>query len=138
MINLTTAIYGKLSGSALENRISNRMFDGEAPEGTEYPYTVYKIISNFPEYTFSEHFENTIIQFSSFSNKSSQTEIKNIFTDLKTLYDECLMSVTGSTWFYWMKRVNALIIPENHTVKSGVIKVWHLAVDYEIRTLGLT
>lgn len=138
MLNLTTAIYGKLSGSALEAHILDRMYPGRAPEGCEYPYIVYLIVSNSPEKTFTEDFERTIVQFSLFSATSGSTEIQNIYTDLKTLYDECAMTVTATTWFHWMKRINANLMIEDHTISSrqgGTIKVWHYAVDYEILTL---
>lgn len=138
MLNLTTAIYGKLSGSALEAHILDRMYPGRAPEGCKYPYIVFLIVSNSPEKTFSEDFERTIIQFSLFSVTSDDAEIQNIYTDLKTLYDECAMTVTGTTWIYWMKRMNATLMVEDHTIsgrQGATRQVWHYAVDYEILTL---
>jgi len=136
MLNLSTAIYGKLSGSALADHIGTRLYKGRAPENATYPYIVFMIVSNVPEKTFSENFEITTIQFSIFSSTSGSTEAENIYTDLKTLYDECAMTVTSSTWFYWMKRLNATLMVEDHTVKAGTIQVWHYAVDYEIMTVS--
>jgi len=136
MLNLSTAIYGKLSGSALADHIGTRLYKGRAPENATYPYIVFMIVSNVPEKTFSENFEITTVQFSIFSSTSGSTEAENIYTDLKTLYDECAMTVTSSTWFYWMKRLNATLMVEDHTVKAGTIQVWHYAVDYEIMTVS--
>ena len=136
MLNLSTAIYGKLSGSALADHIGTRLYKGRAPENATYPYIVFMIVSNVPEKTFSENFGITTIQFSIFSSTSGSTEAENIYTDLKTLYDECAMTVTSSTWFYWMKRLNATLMVEDHTVKAGTIQVWHYAVDYEIMTVS--
>ena len=136
MLNLTTAMFGKLSGSALASHIGTRLYKGRAPDDATYPYIVFMIVSNMPEKTFSEDFETTVIQFSIFSSTSGSTEAENIYTDLKTLYDECAMTVTGSTWFYWMKRLNATLMVEDHTVKAGTIQVWHYAVDYEIMTVS--
>ena len=136
MLNLSTAIYGKLSGSALADHIGTRLYKGRAPENATYPYIVFMIVSNVPEKTFSENFEITTIQFSIFSSTSGSTEAENIYTDLKTLYDECAMTVTSSTWFYWMKRLNATLMVEDHTVKAGTIQIWHYAVDYEIMTVS--
>ena len=134
MLNLSKAIWGKLSGSALSAHIANRMFKGRAPEGAEYPYVVYLIVSNSPEKTFSENFENTIIQFSIFSSASGSTEVEDIYTDLKTLYDECAMTIASST-LVWMKRTNATLMVEDHTTPSGTVQVWHYAVDYEVLAL---
>ena len=129
MKNLTTAIYGKLSGSALAAHIGTRMYKGRAPEEAAYPYIVYTIVSDVPNLTFSEDFEDVIIQFSLFSSTSSSTEVEDIYTDLKTLFDECTMSITSET-LVWMIRQNTTQMVEDHTTRDGLIQVWHYAVDY--------
>lgn len=133
MKNLTTAIYGKLSGSALASHIGTRLYKGRAPTNASYPYIVYNLISNYPDDTFSEDLENAIIQFSIFSTTSGSTEAEDIYADLKTLYDDCTMTITGETLLYMM-RTHAILMVEDHTTDSGTIKVWHYAVDYEIMT----
>lgn len=144
MKNLSTAIFGKMtSATDLYADVQGRLYKGRAPEGAQYPYIVYLIVSNYPEKTFTEDFEVTTIQFSLFSAASGSTEVEDMYTHLKALYDECNLSVTGSTWFYWMKRTNAILMVEDHTVPSTIatiaasIQVWHYAVDYEIKTLGV-
>ena len=132
---LSAAIYGKLSGSALAARIGTRLYKGRAPEGATYPYVVYLIVANSPEKTFSEDFENTLIQFSIFSDASGSTEVEDIYTDLKTLFDECSLTITGST-LVWMKRENTMLMVEDHTTTAGTIQVWHYAVEYSIKTLA--
>ena len=136
MLNLSKAIWGRLSGSLLSAHISNRMFKGQAPEGATYPYIVYLIVSNSPEKTFAatEEFEDTIIQFSLFSAASGSTEIENIYADLITLYDESSFAITGST-LVWMFRENATLVIEEHTTPSGTHKIWAYHVDYNVRTL---
>lgn len=49
MINLTTAIYSKFSGSALSTDVGGRMFKLEAPQDTEMPYVVFFVVSNVPQ-----------------------------------------------------------------------------------------
>ena len=136
MLNLSKAIWGELSGSLLSAHIANRIYKGQAPEGSAYPYIVYSITSNSPEKTFAatEEFEDTIIQFSLFSAASGSTEIENMYADLITLYDESTFSVDGST-LVWMYRENATLIIEDHTTPSGTRKVWAYHVDYNVRTL---
>ena len=130
---LTTAIYGKLSGSALAAHIGTRLYKGRAPEGATYPYIVYMLVANAPDNTFTENLEDVLIQFSCFSSASGSTEIEDIYTDLKTLYDDCTMTITGSTFLY-MQRTNASLMVEDHTTTGGLIQVWHYAVDYNIKT----
>ena len=133
MLNLTTAIYGRLAGSTLATAINSRMFKGQAPEGTTYPYVVFFVITNMPEKTFSEDFEDTVVQFSLFSTASSTLEIENLYSYLKTLYDEVPFSVTGST-LVWMRRGTTVFQVEDHTTPTGTQRVWAYHCDFEILT----
>lgn len=134
MKNLTTAIYAKLSGSDFSSDIGGRLFKGRATSGAEYPYAVFFMVTNIPEKTFSENYEDVIIQFSLFSSTSGTTEIENMYTHLKALYDECVLSITGAT-LIWMKRDNAVFLVEDHTTPSGTAQVYAYHIDYSITTL---
>ena len=133
MLNLSKAIWGELSGSALSAHIASRLYKGQAPEGTDYPYAVYLIVTATPEHTFTEDYENVIVQFSLFSTASGTTEIENCYTDLKTLYDEKSFSITGSILIF-MRRTKAGFIADDYTTPSGTQRVWHYAVDIEVLT----
>lgn len=131
MKNLTTAIYGKLTGSTLSSAVGGRVFRGVAPGGTEFPYVVYSLISDVPEYTFSETLEDVTIQFDIFSKASSSSEVEDLFGYLKSLYDFCSMTITGGSLLY-MRRNVAILYTEDFTTPSGTETVWHYSVDYEI------
>ena len=133
MKNLTTAIWGRLSGSSFSTAIGGRMYKSQAPENTEFPYAVYRVVTNTPERTFSEDYENTTIQFSLFSIASGTTEIEGMFTNLKTLYDEQSFSITGST-LIWMRRATTVFNVEDHITPNGTQRVWAYHVDFEIMT----
>ncbi len=133
MKELSTAIFGKLSGSALSAHIANRLFKGRAPEGAEYPYIVYMIVSNAPDKVFNASYEDTIIQFSLFSSASGSAEIEDMYEDLIALYDECSMTITSQTLIL-MARENATLQVEDHTTPAGTVQVWHYAVDYRVTT----
>lgn len=132
MKELTTAIWGKLSGSTLAGYISNRLFKGRAPDDADYPYAVYMVVTNTPERTFTEDFENTTIQFSLFSISSGTTEIENMYSALKGLYDEQPLTITGST-LVWMRRDNAVFSVEDHAVVGGTQRVWAYHVDFSVK-----
>jgi hypothetical protein len=134
MKNLTTAIFAKcISGTDLHTDIGGRLFKGRAPEGTEYPYIVFYLISDVPENTFTEDMENCLIQFSLFSSNSSSSEVEDMFTHLKSLYDDCSFTISGSS-LIWMKRQMAQLLAEEHVTPSGTIEAWHYTVDYEVLT----
>lgn len=135
MINLSKSLISKAAGSTFLTAVGSRFFKGRAPEGALYPYAVYSITSNVPEKTYTEHFEDTLIQISLFSNASGSTEIENMYTYLKTLYDECELTIPGAIDdFIWMKRNNATLVNEDHTTLMGTTQVWAYHIDYEIKT----
>ena len=130
---LTTALYGKFAGSTLETAVNGRLFKGRAPEGAEYPYVVFFLVSDTPDWTFKNSFEYALVQFSLFSSASSSGEVEDMYTYLKTLYDDCSLTLAGSV-LTWMKRQQATLTVEDHTTAAGTTEVWHYAVDYDILT----
>jgi hypothetical protein len=131
--NLLTAIMTKTTGSALSIDVGGRIYLDQAPDNSTFPYVVFFIVSDVPEKTFSEDFENVLIQFSLFSASSGATEITTIYTDLKSLFDECSLSITGNT-LVWMKRANLTTMVDDITIQDGTQAVKHWAVDYDIMT----
>lgn len=130
---LFTAIMTQTVGSLLSTDVGGRIFADEAPEGTQYPYVVFSLISDTPEKTFTEDFEDIILQFSLYSISKGLAEITDMFADLKTLFDEKSFAITGST-LVWMKRVNLVTMIDDITTPEGTIGVRHWAVDYNILT----
>ena len=133
MNNLLTAITNKFSGSALSSDVSGRIFLDSAPDNTEFPYVVFFIVSGTPEKTFTEHYTNTLIQFSLFSALEGATEIMDMYTDLKALFDDCSLTITGST-LVWMREQNLTTMVEDITVADASQKVKHWAADFSIMT----
>lgn len=133
MNNLLTAIYGKLAGSTLTTAIGGRMYLDQAPDKPTFPYVVFFIVSSVPEKTFTEDLSETLIQFSIYSASSSATEISAIYAALKTLYDECSLTITGSS-LVWMKETNLVTMTEDMTTTTGTTTIKHWAVDFEVKT----
>ena len=131
MKNLLTALFSKFSGSDIWNDVGGRVYLEQAPEGTEFPYIVFSIASNAPDWTFTEDFEDTIIQFSLFSSSTSGVEITTMYADLIALFDDCSLSITSNTFIY-MHRQNLTTMIEELTTTEGTSNVRHWAVDYNI------
>jgi len=138
MKNLSTAIYGVFTAltagvnNDFYDDIQGRLFKGRAPEGTQYPYAVFMLISVVPTRTFSEHFEDSLIQFSLFSSTSSSSEVEDMFTHVKALYDEAQFDITENE-LIWMRYENAQLMPDAVTTPEGTFEIWHYAVDFEIK-----
>ena len=132
---LTTAIYKHATTDAVSSgfmsSIGNRFYENEAPEGADFPYCVYMIVSDVKEWQFKERFEDVLMQFSIFSTASSSGEIKDIYAALVTLYDECTFTMVGDR-LLWMWRNNLTTMRDEVTTPNGTVGVWHYAVDFDI------
>jgi len=131
MNNLLSAIMTKLSGSALYNDVGGRIFLDTAPEGTEFPYVAFFIVSGVPEYPSNKIMEDIIMQFSLFSASQGATEITTMHKDLKAILDDCSLSITDSTLIYFI-RGNLSTMVEEITTQSGTATVKHWSQDYSI------
>jgi len=131
MLNLTTGVYSKAAGTALMTSIGNRLYKGRAPANATYPYVVYQVVTDVPDYTFKRDYESVIVQFSIYSIASGTTEIETIYNHLRTVYDDCSLTIADATQI-WMVRDNAVFQTEDHTTPSGTAQVWAYYVDYSI------
>lgn len=132
MKQLSVGIYNLFTGSAFATDVGNRFYKGQAPIGTTYPFSVYLLISDVPEYTFTEQYEMVMVQFSLFSSAASSTEIEDALTHLKALYDDCALSVTGYATV-WMRRTGGTLPgKEEHTTPAGTTSIWVVHTEYQV------
>jgi hypothetical protein len=130
---VTTAIFTKFGGSSLDTAIGGRLYKGAAPDGAEFPYAVYGLVSDIPDNVFAKHGEEARFQFDLFSSASSSGEVEDLYTYLKALYDDCALTITSQTHIC-MKRELAFLSVEDYTTTAGTQKVFHYVVDYMILT----
>lgn len=131
MKNLTTAIYGKIAGSAFSTSIGGRLYKGRAPQGTVWPYAVYFVVSDVPADTFTDKIEEVLIQFSVFSSASGSTEVEDAVTNLKALFDDCLMTITGNTHVMMNRQGSSLTsVPADTELGTG--EYWQGDIEYEV------
>lgn len=128
---LLQAIMTKLSGSSLSTYVGNRIYLDRAQEGAALPYVVFFIVGVMPDKTFSEDYEDVYIQFSLFSSSSGVTEITTMYNYLIASFDECSLTITGST-LVWMKRSNLATMVEDVTINNAAVSLKHWAVDYNV------
>jgi len=131
MKNLTKALYTKATGSAFLTSVGGRFYENEAPEGAEFPYCCYLVVSDVKDWQFTERFRDILLQISIFSTASSSGEIKDIYTALLSLYDETTFSITGNR-LLWFWRDNLTTMRDEVTTPAGTLGVWHYAVDFSV------
>jgi len=83
MDDLFAAIITHYSTDPLEASDLTGLYNTQAPQDAVFPYAVFTLISDVPEWTFSEDFENVLVQFNIFSNTSSPVEICALYELLK-------------------------------------------------------
>lgn len=128
---LTDAIFAKLSGSTLATLIGDRLFKGEAPAGTPFPYVVFFVVSDYPEYPGGKTIERVLLQFSIFSAASGPSEAESILSALRTLYDDVVLTITGYTSIFFIR--GNLTTMRDEVTSNGTVGVWHYAQEYEIQ-----
>ena len=93
-----------------------------------FPYAIFQIITGNPDWTMGnkEKFEDILVQFSIFCAPGySAVEIHTIFKNLKALFDEAALSITGYTTI-WMRR------GPDHGPFPDEDKIWNKTVDYSV------
>jgi len=130
MKNLTNAIYSLFTATtggvhnAFYTDIGGRLYKNKADQDAPLPYAVYFLVSDTPEFTFTDTFEDVLIQFNLHSESSSSSNIEDMYTHLKALYDWCSLTITDNTHLF-MRRESANLI----TDEDGD---WQYSVTYRI------
>jgi len=134
MKNLVTAITTKITTptSNFYNDVGGRVYYRRPPQGARtLPDCIISIVVDSPDDVFAKKGKDVAIQFSLFSESSSITEIDTMHTDLKALFDDAKLTITGSTMVImkWERTVpmNEIVITVN-----GEQDVDFWAVDYSI------
>ncbi len=122
MTDVFNAIYTHYSGTQLAS-ILTELYNTLGPEKPTYPYGVYSLISNVPDWTFTEETEELLLQFNLFSRTSDSAQICNVFEQLKTAFDFAEF-VMDSFELISITRVNAILLKEE--------KVWQYNVTYRL------
>jgi hypothetical protein len=131
MDELITALMAKIAGTDLYNAVGGRIYLDESPTGTAFPYIVFFIVSSVPNPTFTEKYEDSMIQFSIFSISSDVTEIAAINKYMQRLLDDCVLSIASTNSIY-MKRSSLGTSSFSMTTTEGTASGKQWDVDYTI------
>jgi len=105
------------------------MYNTEAPQEAVFPYGVFSLVSNVPDWTFSENFENCLLQFNIFSDKISPVEICALYDLLKgdvgvgTGFDFLDLPITD---------YEAISLVRENAILLRVENIWQYTVTYRI------
>ena len=133
MKQLISAIMSKTAASEFSDLLGGRIYLDKGDAEAAFPFCVFFIVSSVPDATFTEDYKNTIIQFSLFSTSSSVAEIADIYAALNSLFDECALTITGST-LVWIREMNLTTTTEETTTPEGTEIIKHWIVEFEVLT----
>ncbi len=130
MLELFQGVFNRFNssdGATFKALINGRMFNTFPPQGTDLPCVVVSLTSNTPDGTFTEDWENALLQFSVFSDSSSGIEVNNIFKALDSLYHKQPLTVSGYSTLY-MRREHSHL---THEEAEG-FATWQYIVEYRV------
>lgn len=122
MTDLFVAIMTRYDAVALSSSLTG-LWNTEAPQDAVFPYGVFQLISNVPEWQFEEDFENILLQFNLFSKTSSPVQICALYTLLKTAFDFFDLTIANYE--------TVSLIREN-AILTRIENVWQYNVTYRI------
>jgi hypothetical protein len=129
---LFSAIDAKLLDSNIYNDCGGRVYRDTA-DTADMPYLVYSIVSGVPDNVFQKTGESVLIQFDLFSAMTSgRVEITTMYTDLTTLLDDCVLTITGKNCVQFQRQNLVTMVEDNSSLQDGSSLLFHWVIDYEI------
>jgi hypothetical protein len=119
--------FSTTTGSGFYNDVSGRMYHYKAPQEATFPYCVYFPVSDLNDVDFGEEREEILMQFNIFSRNNSALEAGTLLESLKTMFDDCNLTVTGWRHIEFSRN---LVYPMNDY--DQVPPIHGYAVEYDV------
>jgi len=131
MNSLFQAIWNKFSANTTTGfykDISGKMYLDSAPQGTQFPYCTYFSVDGQTEYDFSDENVDFLLQFDIFTQSNSSIQAGQLLESLKTMFDDCSLTVTG--WRHLdFKRIDPGIALNDNSQEPPIKRY---KVEYEV------
>jgi hypothetical protein len=130
MNKLYTAIYNKYTTNtalAAYTTVGGRFYLNHAPQEATFPYIVYFCVTDVADSDFGEDREDYMVQFNIFSQNNSASEAGTILTAVKSLFDDCSITVASWRHLYMQRRMT---FPNNDPTQEPPIHGY--SVEYDI------
>lgn len=110
--------------------IGGRFYLGEAPQDTAYPYCIYEQISGVPDRTFTDKYEDILLQFTLVDSSDSIATIADAETKMYTLFDDATLTIAGYTSIT-LDRESSVLVKKRHEIDDA-ITYWNVIATYRI------
>lgn len=118
------------ASNPFKTAIGGRFYLGEAPQDTAYPYCIYEQISGVPDRTFTDKYEDILLQFTLVDSSDSIATIADAETKMYTLFDDAVLTVTGYT-SVTLDRVSSVLVKKGLEIDDN-ITYWNIIATYRI------
>jgi len=122
MKDLFESIYTRYQATGLTTLLS-AFYNTEAPEDAVFPYGIFSLVSDTPDWTFSENFENCLIQFDLFSKTVNAVEVCSLYEFLKDAFDFQDLFINNHITVSMVRENSNLIRAED---------VWQFSITYRV------
>jgi hypothetical protein len=102
---------------------------GLAPQDTVYPLAILDIVSIVESPIFDDTFDEALVQFRILSSDMSPSEAGTLYGYLKSLFDDCNLTIAGYTHIFMEREIGRLM---HVTDEATGTNYWQYTIDYRI------
>lgn len=121
---LITGIYNELNVSSITDLVTG-VFHFKAPQGQDYPFITYFIVSDISDDTFDMWRDDILLQIDIWSDSNSATEVGNIAEAIAARMDEASISAIGYSVYFCQRGATRLL----YEIEP---KIFHKLLEYRI------
>ena len=107
---------------------ASRLYDTVANQNATFPYVVVSYISDVEDQTFTEYFEDCLVQFAVYDEDPSSENVLDIFEELKTAFDRHTLTVENYSTIIMYREGGA---NKTRYEEQGK-KIWQLTCTYRV------
>ena len=122
MKDLFAAITAKFTAAnTFKTAVSSRFYLNTAPQGIASPYAVFTLVNNVADYNFTSTFDEALIQIDIIDDNQS-SDILDTADKCMTLFDDCLLTVTGYQFIKMERDFNFFIEDADEEIQRYTIQ----------------
>lgn len=105
-----------------------KLYNTEAPSRVTFPYITFMQISGVTANALKRNkIEDFLYQFNIYSTDNAVEEINDIYEDLKTVFDDCTLVITGYNFIDMDRNFS-----KKEKVKIKSQSIWQYVIQYRI------
>lgn len=118
------------ASNPFKTAIGGRFYLGEAPQDTAYPYCIYEQISGVPDRTFTDKYEDILLQFTLVDSSDSIATIADAETKMYALFDDAILTISGYSSIT-LDRESSVLVKKGQEIDDA-ITMWNIITTYKL------